>query len=167
MIYEPEYFDCRHCHGNGCDICGGTGKSSVPVDPKPANDGFTRIFSESQPELKWEPIGGNPIDFEKTPYNIMNNPKRLLKKMGKDLKDELYDIKHPLNDLYKEQKLVYDAINSAHLASPVQMEIVNGEARPVIQDLTDHERALYENLHYINEKINRFNQKVSDARKNL
>lgn len=21
-----EYYDCQHCHGKGCDICGGTGK---------------------------------------------------------------------------------------------------------------------------------------------
>lgn len=31
MKYDTDYFDCRTCHGNGCDICGGTGKSNISV----------------------------------------------------------------------------------------------------------------------------------------
>lgn len=35
MIYDTDYFDCRRCIGIGCDICGHTGKSKIPVKLRP------------------------------------------------------------------------------------------------------------------------------------
>lgn len=31
MTYDPLYFDCLKCHGIGCDVCGGIGKSNEPI----------------------------------------------------------------------------------------------------------------------------------------
>jgi len=41
------YYDCQHCHGSGCDICGYSGKSSHIVDKETAE----RLIASNQ---KWD-----------------------------------------------------------------------------------------------------------------
>lgn len=41
------FYDCQHCHGSGCDICGGSGKSFHEVHPDDVKRCIKKYDNES------------------------------------------------------------------------------------------------------------------------